>query len=211
MLSEVFRLLFPLPIRWLWFVLYGLIAFRASTVILLTYFQIDLVSQLRESDLQSDSEFNLRRIDELVMYLTLIYFGLAITVSIIPNFLVPVVVTGVVLSAMIIPLNKFSLSYRYAFIGYMNEWKSYTLSSSCLRRVVLNGWRTPTKYSELVLADILTSFSKILADWDALFWCYLVTPFYNPDSKESSSPCTPSLLSVILVWYPYFSYRYLTR
>lgn len=118
MFSEVFRLLLPLPIRWLWFVLYGLILFRASIVVLMTYFKIDLVSLLRDSDLHGDTEFNLRRIDDIILYLGIIYSGLAIAVNIIPYFLVPVIVTGAVLAAMIIPLNRFSLSYRYAFIGY---------------------------------------------------------------------------------------------
>lgn len=118
MFLELFNFILPLPIRWLWFVLYGLILFKTSVLILKKYFKIDLLSMLRDSEPQGDAEFGLRRLDDLILYLGIVYTALALTVHLCPSFLVPLMVTGVVLAAMILPLNRFGLSYRYAFIGY---------------------------------------------------------------------------------------------
>ena len=121
MLLKLFNFILPLPIRWLWFVLYGLILFKTSVLILTKFFKIDLLCLLKDSEPQGDTEFSLRRLDDLILYLTIIYTALAIAVNSCPSFLVPVMVTGVVLAAMILPVNQFGLAYRYAFIGYLSR------------------------------------------------------------------------------------------
>jgi hypothetical protein len=58
--------------------------------------------------------------------------------------------------------------------------------------------RSPIYFADVVLADVLTSFAKILADWDALLWCYLLTPLYGP--ADSLVKCAPSIVGVLFVW-----------
>lgn len=70
----------------------------------------------------------------------------------------------------------------------------------------MSGWKVPSKFSEIILADVFTSFAKALADWDALLWCHLLTPLYLPAPIQTASgvQCGPSLFSVVLVCLPYY-------
>lgn len=62
-------------------------------------------------------------------------------------------------------------------------------------------WRNPTQLVDIVLGDILTSYSKVLAEWDALIVCYLLRPSIAADASGAAIGCLPSVLSVLFVWY----------
>ena len=66
------------------------------------------------------------------------------------------------------------------------------LRNSLLRTINPFAWRNPTPLSDVLMGDVLTSYSKIFAEWDALIFCFLLGP--------GSGACLPSLLSVFLVW-----------
>lgn len=55
-----------------------------------------------------------------------------------------------------------------------------------------------TGFGEVMLADVLCSYAKVMADWDALFWCHLLVR-----GASSVDSCVPSLLSVVFVCLPY--------
>lgn len=73
-----------------------------------------------------------------------------------------------------------------------------TFRAALLRTVNPLNYRAPTLLSEIVVGDILTSYAKVLAEWDALLFCFLLI------GSTPSGPCLPSLLSVFLVCYPFY-------
>ena len=68
------------------------------------------------------------------------------------------------------------------------------LRNSLLRTINPFVWHNPTPLSDVLMGDVLTSYSKIFAEWDALIFCFLLGPGGAP------AACLPSLLSVLLVW-----------
>lgn len=60
---------------------------------------------------------------------------------------------------------------------------------------VIQNIRTPS-FDSILLADIATSYAKVLADWDILLFCYILKPL---DGLE----CGAGLLSVLLMCVPY--------
>jgi hypothetical protein len=93
--------------------------------------------------------------------------------------LVNVVAWCAFLALLLVPSDYFGGTLRRRFI------------SSFLRTITLFSWSSPTPLIDVVVGDILTSYAKVFAAWDALIFCYLLGP---------SGQCIPSILSVLLVW-----------
>ena len=95
--------------------------------------------------------------------------------------------------SFIVPLVAFFLPIKH----YSAERKNLVQT---LFRLVVPKSADPTPQIQIVFADILTSYAKVLADWDLLFFCSLLNRF-----NSSSSLCViPGLFSVMLVCFPYF-------
>lgn len=121
MISGLFNFIFPLPLRWLWFLFYGLVLLKYSYAVLAKYFRIDLFTVLRGDESQSELDSHSlqdRRFDDLIIYMGCLYMSLVFLVTFIPTPIVPLVIFGAVLGAILLPLNKFGLSNRYAFLEY---------------------------------------------------------------------------------------------
>ncbi len=186
MISEALSFVFPLPIRWVGFLLYGLFLFNLDIRILKQKFDVDMVSLLTGSE-NDQVEEAAEKISHLIVFLLAGYIALCFLTLVASSWIVPLTAYPLILVLLTMPIQRLSLSYRYSLI-------------SCLKRILFNGWRTPTKFNELLLADILTSYAKIFADWDALLWCYILSPIVVPFDYKSGKSCSPTMLSVLLVW-----------
>lgn len=90
------------------------------------------------------------------------------------------------------------LSLLFTPISYFGGALRRTFALSLLRTASPLQWSLPTLFVDNVVGDILTSYAKVFASWDALLFCYLLRP------AGSTDLCLPSVLSVLLVCYPYF-------
>lgn len=68
----------------------------------------------------------------------------------------------------------------------------------CMYRLAFPKRSAPIPAHQVIIADVLTSYAKILADWDVLFFCSLLHRF-----QSNSQQCAPSILGVLLVCIPY--------
>lgn len=116
-------------------------------------------------------------------------------------------------------LATWSLLLLFISLGRDSGSKADSIDPVILRRSLFRAfgritvsavWPRPvlaTPLSDVVLADVLTSYAKVLADWDVLFWCHLLVPIGSSlgdgaiAANFPTGKCLPSLFSVALVWY----------
>lgn len=103
-------------------------------------------------------------------------------IQIFPQGLVVGSVWMVTLVGLFLPGNAFNGPLRQAF------------RASLLRTVNPFSWKSPTPLSDIIMGDVLTSYSKVLAEWDTLLLCFLL------GTGKETAGCLPSLFSVLLVW-----------
>lgn len=120
MISDLFDFIFPLPLRWLWFLFYGLVLLKYSYVVLAKHFRIDLMATLHDDESSVQFEYHNCPFDDLIIYISFIYAALVVIVLMIPTPIVPLVIFGSVVGALLLPLNRFGLSSRYTFLEYFS-------------------------------------------------------------------------------------------
>lgn len=121
-----------------------------------------------------------------------LYLAVTLAYCVFPDRLQPLVVGGawfVLLFLLLLPTKHLCRELRKHFLVIMG------------RTLAPWHWRSPTQLVDVVLGDVLTSYSKILAEWDALLVCYLLRPPLAADASSAAIGCLPSILSVFLIWY----------
>lgn len=181
-LLEVFL---PLPIRWIWLFIFGLFCFYLCLLFIQKYADINGAEVLQELEEDDPNCHNfIPSLQSALLYSISCYSVLRLLLMIISESISPIIVVAFSILAFIQPFSLGSLSLRYRLL-------------SSIKRVFGGSWRTSTTFCDLVLADVMTSYAKVLADWDALLWCYLLKPFIG-----SGPSCGSSFLAISFVWYP---------
>ncbi|KAG0234850.1 hypothetical protein BGW42_006127 [Actinomortierella wolfii] len=100
------------------------------------------------------------------------------------GILVPIFGYMTILTMLFIPLNILFIKERYRFLRSM-------------KKVCFTGFNTPVTFSDVILADILTSFARVFGDL-AVVLCLM---FWSGSSTEA---CFNSILVPIMTSVPYF-------
>lgn len=62
-------------------------------------------------------------------------------------------------------------------------------------------WRTPTCFVDVLTGDILTSYARVLAEWDGLVQLALFPGSSRTGEEVTPWSLSPSGLSLLLIWY----------
>lgn len=177
LIEKFLNTLLPTSLRTLFLICTGLSLFHIVTEILASR-SIDIASALTygwENDKLCHDIRHLSRVLWCIYFLTLpvtLFFPVSLAV---------ILAWMAVLVVLVQPGDIFSRHLRVKLI------------SSLGRTVSFWQWKQTTPLVDIVVGDVLTSYSKVFAEWDALLFCYLL-----PLSGEQ---CIPSIISVLLVWY----------
>jgi hypothetical protein len=165
-------------LRWLTLTIFGLSLYSFSIWYLEKKNSIDFFKVFDISDHRKYVQFLLLLLASIDAFLFLFYNFVYNDFKIL-SFIIPII-------AILLPFKKYAVERK----GLIQTFVRLLFPKSTL----------PTPQIQIVFADILTSYAKILADWDLLFFCSILNRFNGP----SSLCLIPGLLSVGLVCFPYF-------
>lgn len=111
-----------------------------------------------------------------------VYVGAIVGHFFMPSILVVVLSWSIISMTILLPGEYCGATLRHFFVASLS------------RTLTLLDWKSPTMLADVVVGDVLTSYAKVFAEWDALLFCYLMRP--------ADGLCIPSILSVLLVCYP---------
>ena len=163
--------------RWLFYVTVGLFLYRGCLQYLKKR-QIDCFSTLEVKNHEPFVRDVSIAFSSILVALLSIKLVFNISISYV-QFILPILL-------LLAPINIYK-EQRIAFL-------------ECLYNLVFPKKAQHIPSYQVILADMLTSYAKVLADWDVLFFCSLLNRFQN---KQADSQCALSLLGVALVSTPY--------
>lgn len=161
--------------RWLFYVAIGLFLY-GGCINYLKKKQINLFLTLEVKDHEEFAHNGGVLCSLLLIFLLLLQLLFHISLSY-AQFIIPLV-------SLIIPIDIYK-EERFALL-------------KCLYRLIFPKGAIPIPMHQVVLADILTSYAKILADWDVLFFCSLIHRI-----QSNNQQCAPSIFGILLVCMPY--------